>query len=185
MRLFAGTKFFAFVCLNRRPTCSSGLSATAAFVSGHRYLESASRERESEVVRLATAEAQRAFDLETGTVTADDPASSGAVDWVFLLSMHNIVCRWLVFHSVFKELSELYLAFNRRQAVSFGWLPIQYSDFACWQREYLNAGVLERQLVYWRKQLEDLPQLSCQPNRPRPAVFSSSERLTSFRCRAH
>ena len=51
-------------------------------------------------------------------------------------------------------------------------LPVQYADYAVWQREWLQGEVLETQLSYWRKQLENLPVLNLPTDRPRPAKQS-------------
>lgn len=129
-------------------------------------------EREAEVVRLATAEARRAFDLRHGPLLRTTLLRLGSADWVFLLSMHHIVCdAWS--SSVFsRELSEIYFAFVAGQPSPLADLPIQYADFAHWQRAYLSDGLLNSQLNYWREQLAELPQLELPADLPRPPAFS-------------
>ncbi|MGD7037379.1 condensation domain-containing protein [Methylotuvimicrobium buryatense] len=56
-----------------------------------------------------------------------------------------------------KEFSALYRAFTQGLAAPLAELPIQYADFACWQRQWLSGAVLERQLHYWRQQLDGAP----------------------------
>jgi len=130
------------------------------------------QERDAEVVRLATQDARRPFDLERGPLLRVTLLRLGMADWVLLLSMHHIVCdAWS--SSVFsRDLSEIYMAYVSGKASPLADLPIQYSDFAHWQRSYLTVGVMQSQLSYWREQLSDLPQLAFPTDHPRPAVFS-------------
>src|SRR5262249_5361266 len=75
--------------------------------------------------------------------------------------------------SVFsKELADLYSAFVAGKPSPLPELPLQYGDFAHWQRSWLDGGVLESQLRYWRQQLADLPELELATDRSRPASFS-------------
>jgi amino acid adenylation domain-containing protein/non-ribosomal peptide synthase protein (TIGR01720 family) len=129
-------------------------------------------ECEAEVVRLATAEARRAFDLRRGPLLRTTLLRLGSAAWIFLLSMHHIVCdAWS--SSVFsRELSEIYFAFVAGQPSPLAELPIQYADFAHWQRAYLSDGLLNSQLNYWREQLAYLPQLELPADLPRPPAFS-------------
>src|SRR6185295_604883 len=79
------------------------------------------------------------------------------------------------------ELSTLYAAFAAGRPSPLPDLPIQYSDFAAWQRETLEGAVLERDLVYWRGQLTPTPAvLELPTDRPRAAVVSSRARREPF-----
>ncbi len=129
-------------------------------------------QRQAEIVRLAAEEARRPFDLERGPLLRTTLLRLGPAEWVFLLAMHHIVCDgWS--SSVFsRELSALYCAFVAGQPSPLDELPIQYADFAHWQRGWLQGEVLDHQLRYWRRQLADLPQLELPADWPRPAVFS-------------
>jgi hypothetical protein len=73
---------------------------------------------------------------------------------------------------VYRELSVLYEAFLNAESSPLSDLPIQYRDFAVWQREGLHGEVLERQLSYWKKQLKDISALQLPTDRARPAVQS-------------
>ncbi len=70
------------------------------------------------------------------------------------------------------EVMALYPAFCAGQPSPLPELPIQYADFAVWQRNWLQGEVLEGQLAYWKQQLADLPTLQLPTDRPRPAVPS-------------
>jgi amino acid adenylation domain-containing protein/non-ribosomal peptide synthase protein (TIGR01720 family) len=129
-------------------------------------------EREREVVELATSEARKAFDLSRGPLLNTTLLRLGPADWVFLLAMHHIICDgWS--SSVFsRELSQLYSAFLAGNSGPLEELPIQYADFAHWQRNWLRGEVLERQLTYWKEKLTDLPLLDLPADKSRPAAFS-------------
>jgi len=92
---------------------------------------------------------------------------------LLLLGRHHIVydgwCRGIIA----RELSVFYEAFASGRQVSLPDLPIQYADFAHWQRQWSQGEVLEAHLAYWRKQLEDLPTLQLPTDRPRPPVQTS------------
>ena len=142
-------------------------------------------EREAEVQRQATEEAQRSFDLAKGPLLRITLLRLGEEEHVLLLTMHHIVSDdWSM--GVFnRELSALYEAFSAGEPSPLPELPIQYADFAVWQREWLQGEVLEEQLAYWGGQLGgDLPVLELPTDRPRPAaqtfrgVNSSYDELT-------
>ncbi|MCP4663416.1 MAG: AMP-binding protein, partial [bacterium] len=83
-----------------------------------------------------------------------------------------------VFH---RELSVLYGAFTARRPSPLPELPVQYADFAVWQRNWLSGEVLERQLAYWRVELADMPLLELPTDRPRPVVQSFRGAVETFR----
>jgi alpha-ketoglutarate-dependent taurine dioxygenase len=89
---------------------------------------------------------------------------------ILLLTVHHIAFDGWSIAIFFRELSELYRALIEERASTLPELPIQYSDFACWQRRWLVPGntVYEAHLEYWRNQLHALPVLEIPKNRPRP-----------------
>ena len=131
-------------------------------------LEAAQRERE--VVRLATDEARAPFDLARGPLVRARLLRLGPSDWVFLLTMHHIVCDGWSVGLLFQELAALYEAFALGRRSPLPELPVQYPDFALWQRGWLQGELLERQLGYWRERLQGLPVLELPTDRARPAV---------------
>jgi non-ribosomal peptide synthetase component F len=85
--------------------------------------------------------------------------------------MHHIVSDGWSMGVLIRELTTLYAAFNQGNTVSLPELPIQYADFAIWQRQWLQAKMLETQLAYWKQQLDGAPSLLQLPtDRPRPAI---------------
>ena len=118
-------------------------------------------------------EARRPFDLAQGPLFRSKLLRLGEDDHVLLLTMHHIVSDGWSMGVLYRELSMLYRAFVDGQPSPLAELPIQYADFAVWQREWLQGEVLESQLSYWKKQLEGIPAvLNLPTDHPRPAVQS-------------
>ena len=131
-------------------------------------------ERESEAQRLVDAETIRPFDLARGPLFRTLLLQLGDRDHVLLLTVHHIVSDGWSMDVLIRELVMLNMAFSAGQPSPLPELPLQYVDYAAWQREQLQGEALERQLTYWRKQLGGAPRLLELPtDRPRPAVQSS------------
>ncbi|MBI3875437.1 MAG: amino acid adenylation domain-containing protein, partial [Verrucomicrobia bacterium] len=130
-------------------------------------------EREEELHRLLGVEAQRPFDLARDLMVRARLFRLAEQEHVLFLNMHHIASdgwSWAVF---FKELAAFYDAFSFGRAVSLPELPIQYADYAVWQRDHLDVERFEKHLAYWKQQLADSPSLLELPtDRPRPAVQS-------------
>ena len=128
-------------------------------------------EREIEVQRLVTAEAQRPFDLSKGPLIRCTVLRLGDEEHVGLLTMHHIVSDGWSTGILVRELATLYVAFCAGGSSPLPALPIQYADFAHWQRQWLQGEVLETQIAYWKEQLAGAPALIDLPtDHPRPAV---------------
>ena len=97
-----------------------------------------------------------------------------------LLCMHHIVSDGWSMSVLFKELAVLFEAFSAGKASPLAELPIQYADFAIWQREWLRGEVLQKQLGYWKKQLAGIPILQLATDRLRPALQSFRGAAQSF-----
>lgn len=127
--------------------------------------------REAEALRLATAEARHIFDLEKGPLFRTRLLRLADDEFVLLVCMHHIISDGWSLGVFYRELEALYAAFSRNQPSPLPDLPLQYADFACWQRKYLQGEVLEKQLDYWRGQLsQSLSPLELPTDRPRPSV---------------
>ncbi|WPB73718.1 amino acid adenylation domain-containing protein [Archangium violaceum] len=128
-------------------------------------------ERETESQRLVDAETRRPFDLARGPLLRTMLLRLGERDHVLLLTVHHIVSDGWSMDVLIRELVMLYLALSAGQPSPLPPLPIQYVDYAAWQREQLQGEALEKQLAYWRTQLGGAPRLLELPaDRPRPAV---------------
>ena len=128
-------------------------------------------EREAEVQRLATNEAQRPFDLAEGPLVRATVLRLGENEHVGLLTMHHIVTDGWSAGILIREMAILYDAFRSDRPASLPEMPVQYADFAHWQRNWLAGEVLETQLSYWKEQLLGAPPLLELPtDHPRPAI---------------
>ncbi|HLL71284.1 MAG TPA: amino acid adenylation domain-containing protein, partial [Pyrinomonadaceae bacterium] len=130
-------------------------------------------EREAEVHRRASAEAQTPFDLRRAPLLRVTLLRVADDEHVLLLTMHHIISDAWSMGILIREVATLYEAYTRGQASPLPELPIQYADYAHWQREWLEGERLDAQLSYWRKQLAGSPALLELPtDRPRPPVQS-------------
>ncbi|MGC0779176.1 MAG: amino acid adenylation domain-containing protein, partial [Candidatus Acidiferrum sp.] len=128
-------------------------------------------QRDIEVRRLVTAEAQRPFDLSTGPLIRGTVLRLADEEHVGLLTMHHIVSDGWSTGILVRELATLYVAFCAGGSSPLPALPIQYADFAQWQRQWLQGEVLETQIAYWKERLAGAPALIDLPtDLPRPAV---------------
>ncbi|HID54502.1 MAG TPA: amino acid adenylation domain-containing protein, partial [Anaerolineae bacterium] len=131
-------------------------------------------EREREALRLANEEAKRPFNLTTGPLFRANLYQLADDEFVAIFVMHHIISDGWSISVLMREISLLYDAFAAGRPSPLPELPIQYADFAEWQREWLQGDVLESQLAYWREKLGDQPPvLELPTNRPRPAVQTS------------
>jgi amino acid adenylation domain-containing protein len=127
--------------------------------------------REAEVRRLAQATARRVFDLATGPLLRLVLLRLGEREHVLLFNMHHIVSDAWSVGVLVRELSQLYAGYRHAAAVRLDELPVQYADFASWQRRWLQGAALAAQLAYWRQQLAGAPEVLDLPlDRPRPAI---------------
>ena len=129
--------------------------------------------RETEARRLAEAFCRKPFDLERGPLFDARLLRLDANAHWLLFNMHHIVTDHWSNSILSRELAALYDAFHRGLAAPLPALPLQYADYAVWQREWLQGPVLERQLEYWRGALAGLPALELPFDRSRPAVASA------------
>ena len=125
--------------------------------------------REAEALQIATKEAKLLFDLTTSPLLRATLMQLGDFDYRLFLTFHHIITDGVSIYSVFlKELAALYEAFSTGRLSPLAPLPVQYADFAVWQRQWLTQEILESQLDYWKQQLADLPVLQLPLDRPRP-----------------
>jgi amino acid adenylation domain-containing protein len=128
--------------------------------------------REAEARRLAAAESWRPFDLARGPLLRALLVRLDGNEHVLSLTIHHIVADGWSLGILMRELSHCYAAVVAGPARPLPELPVQYADYAVWQREWLQGEALERQLAYWRARLAGMPDLELPADRPRPAVSS-------------
>ncbi|MFP2934660.1 condensation domain-containing protein, partial [Pyxidicoccus sp. 3LG] len=128
-------------------------------------------QREAEAHRLATEEGVRPFDLSRGPLFRASLLKLAPDDHVLLLTVHHIVSDGWSMGVLVRELASLYETFASGGTPQLPPLPVQYADYAVWQRSWLSGDVLEAQLDYWKRQLGDAPRvLELPTDRPRPPV---------------
>ncbi len=130
-------------------------------------------EREAQVLRLTNEESQRPFDLISGPLLRVTLYRLGAEEHVLLLVAHHIISDGWSTGVLIREISVLYPSFLQGKSSPLGDLPIQYADFARWQRERLQGERLESLIDYWKRRLDGCPPaLELPADRPRPAEAS-------------
>ncbi len=119
---------------------------------------------------LQREEASAPFDLEHGPLARGRLVMLGAERHVLLLTLHHTICDGWSTSVTNRELGALYAAFTAGADDPLPALPVQYADYAAWQRQWLSEGATERQSAYWREALAGAPALLELPtDRPRPA----------------
>lgn len=134
-----------------------------------RHLPTAQREAQAQ--RLLLEQARRPFDLAHDRLIRPCLLRFDDTHSQLLLTMHHIVCDGWSMDIIVAELHALYSAFCQNQPAPLPDLPIQYADFAAWQREQLQGEKLAQHLSYWQEQfLTPVQPLNLPTDRPRPAV---------------
>ena len=132
-------------------------------------------EREAEVSKRVREEAETGFDLSKGPLLRVKLLKLEEERYWLLYTMHHIVSDGWLMGILTSELGALYRAYSRggpEEAVPLAELPIQYADFAVWQKSWLQGEALERELGYWREQLAEVEELELPTDLPRPAMPS-------------
>ncbi len=136
-------------------------------------LPPAERERESQ--RLAVAEARQPFNLSTGPLVRARLLRLSPSEHIALLTLHHIIADGWSMGVLVAEVAALYQAFANGRPSPLPPLPIQYADFAEWQRDWLAGETLENQLSFWKEHLGSHPPvLELATDRPRPPVQTSN-----------
>ncbi|MBI6899467.1 non-ribosomal peptide synthetase, partial [Pseudomonas putida] len=126
---------------------------------------------EAAVRARVEAEVQQPFDLQQGPLLRVRLLVLGPEEHVLILTVHHIVSDGWSTPILVDELIRLYQGLRLGSPVALAELPIQYADYALWQRDWMEAGEQERQLGYWRQQLAgEQPLLELPVDRPRPSV---------------
>ncbi|HYG63624.1 MAG TPA: amino acid adenylation domain-containing protein, partial [Thermoanaerobaculia bacterium] len=141
--------------------------------------------REAELQRQVRDESLRPFDLERGPLLRAFLLRLDAEVWAGVFNLHHIVSDAWSSGILVREFGTLYSAFAEGRAPALPELPIQYGDFAHWQRQWLSGEVLEAQLSYWERELADAPPLlELATDRPRSSRPGSAGAVESVDLRA-
>ena len=129
--------------------------------------------RTNELERWIASEVRRPFDLVHGPMLRAILVRLGPSEYTQIQTEHHLVHDGWTQGVMLDDLLALYTGFAENRRVTLRPLPIQYADFAVWQREWLTGEVLERELSYWKEQLAGMPPvLELPADRPRPPVQS-------------
>ncbi|MEW5861365.1 MAG: amino acid adenylation domain-containing protein [Cyanobacteriota bacterium] len=132
-------------------------------------------EREASVLRLATEEAQRPFNLTQLPLLRVTLLQLDDAENAVLLTLHHIIADGWSMGVLIREVATLYEAFCAGKPSPLPELPIQYADYAVWQRQWLQGEVLEAKLAYWKQQLgHNPPQMKLPTKQPVASTFQAA-----------
>ncbi len=130
-------------------------------------------ERESEALRFASEEGKKPFDLSEGPLLRPVLVRLGADRYFLVLVMHHIITDGWSIALLFREVTKCYAALTRNEVPELPELPLQYTEYAQWQREYMSGEVLTNEVEHWKSKLAGAPTLLDLPaDHPRPATHS-------------
>jgi amino acid adenylation domain-containing protein len=160
-----------FVANNGRP--QQQIHAPARWRLAAEDLSQMTGERQvSELQVMTLQEAQTAFDLSTGPLLRTRLVRLGEREHLLLVVMHHIVSDGWSTGVMMREIASLYESLSTGSDPGLPPLPVQYADFAQWQREWLSGDVLAIQLDYWQEHLRGSASLELPTDRPRPPLQS-------------
>ncbi len=133
--------------------------------------------REAEVARIIREESERPFDLRKGPLLRAALLELAPAEQVLVLSLHHIITDSWSQEVLMRELTSAYSALTNGAALSMPELPIQYADFAAWQRDAMQGEILEKELGFWRERLSGLAPLDL-PHLPARAPAHGPEGAT-------
>ncbi len=137
--------------------------------------------KQAEVTRLSNTEAQKPFNLSDGPLIRLTLLKTAAEEHVLLLTMHHIISDGWSVGVFIREVGLFYNAEISGQQASMPPLPIQYPDYAVWQKKRLSGEIFEKQMAYWREMLGDNPPaLELPTDRPHSAVKSQRGKHLKF-----
>ena len=129
-------------------------------------------QQKAQLQQLLQTDNEQLFNLEVEPPIRAVLFELGATEHILLVTLHHIASDGWSLTVFAKELSAHYTAAVQNQPSPLPELPIQYADFAIWQRNYLQGQTLQTQLDYWKEKLQELPQLQLPTDHPRPAIES-------------
>ena len=129
-----------------------------------------SSQKTSQLKQLLQQENQQQFNLEIDPPIRAQLIKLTVTEHLLQVTFHHIASDGWSLTVFAKELSKFYTAAVHNQPITLPELPVQYADFAVWQRNWLQGKTLETQLGYWKHKLQEIPQLQLPTDHPRPAV---------------
>jgi amino acid adenylation domain-containing protein len=126
--------------------------------------------QKTETQKLITAEFEHQFDLSQLPLIRAKLIKLNPTEQILLLNLHHIICDDWSMGILIKELGSLYTSFSQNQTPNLLELPLQYADFAHWQRETLTGEILENHLAYWRQKLSHISELNLPTDQPKTDI---------------
>ncbi|HEY0604050.1 MAG TPA: amino acid adenylation domain-containing protein, partial [Herpetosiphonaceae bacterium] len=130
--------------------------------------------RDARIADEVSSEIAQPFDLQMGPLLRARLLRLSATEHILILTLHHIVSDGWSQNILLRELTTFYRGFARGEAhpesIRLPELPIQYADYALWQRTWLQGQILEQQLAYWREHLAGIVPLDLPTDYPRPLV---------------
>ena len=138
--------------------------------------------RQHKLATYLQTEAIKPFELSTDLLIRGSLLRLGDKEHVLVLTMHHIISDGWSLGVLFRELGTCYAAYSNDQLPELSELAIQYADFSAWQRDWLSGTQLDKQLSYWKKQLDGLQTLSLPVDYPRPPMqsYTGSHQMLSM-----
>jgi amino acid adenylation domain-containing protein len=137
-------------------------------------------EREREAIRLATVDALQPFDLAKGPMYRMRLVRLSDGEHRLFITLHHIIFDGVSLYRVLlPEFQAFYEAFTTNQSPALAELPIQYPDYAIWQRDSIKE-ISPEHLSYWQRICDDIPTLDLQTDRPRPASQTYAGAMATF-----
>jgi amino acid adenylation domain-containing protein len=128
-------------------------------------------ERESKALRLAIQEGKKPFDLGEGPLLRASLIRLAPETWMLVLVMHHIVTDGWSISRLFRDVTTYYAAFLENTEPALPELPIQYTEYAQWQREYMSGELLRKEIEHWKNTLAGAQTLlNLTTDHPRPAI---------------
>ncbi|SFE91411.1 non-ribosomal peptide synthase domain TIGR01720/amino acid adenylation domain-containing protein [Chitinophaga sp. CF118] len=138
--------------------------------NGYQYIRAADDWQLENIDTDITAFIYRPFDLGADYMLRASVITLTEEEYILAITVHHIAADGWSAPVIIRELSTLYAAYVRQQDAELLPLPVQYADYAIWQRSYVTGKVLESQQAYWKKQLSGLEPLNLATDYPRPPV---------------
>ncbi len=133
-----------------------------------------------EARRIGAAEVERPFDLARGPLLRISLVRLAQEEHLVLLNLHHIVSDGWSMGVLVRELGALYRSFHAGEPSPLPELPLQYADFAVWQRQWLSGSVLEGEISWWHEALSGLASLALPTDHPRPFRRTGRGAVSSF-----
>ncbi|BAZ69369.1 nonribosomal protein synthetase [Fischerella sp. NIES-4106] len=170
-----------FVCIDGKPiqTISPDLHLSLSVIDLREIPQC--HQRQAEALRLLAQAANCPFQLTEAPLLRTTLVKLDETEHILLFTIHHIICDNWSMGILLQEVAALYIAFCSNKPLPLSELPIQYADFAIWQRQWLTGDRLQSQLNYWQQQLINYPPILQLPtDRPRPALQSFCGKTQSF-----